>query len=145
MKHECSAANQRVGYGFSYIGENIWWSTEWWLRENLEAVVQMWYNEKPYWNFYSLTCARGQQCGHYTAVSFVFIDTQTMRTFLRAGGVGDHMRDGLWRQLLRWYHQWPRHHARTYRCMQLRTRRQLAWTVCVYCRSKMHALSQWPL
>ncbi|VDM43566.1 unnamed protein product [Toxocara canis] len=61
------AAYERRGYGYSYIGENIWWSNEAYLRGNLESVILDFYNEKPFYDFGTTGCW-GAQCGHYTQV-----------------------------------------------------------------------------
>ena len=61
-------AEERTGYGFTYIGENIWWSTEQQMRADLTQVIRDLYNEKPYYNFQTTGCQQGQMCGHYTAV-----------------------------------------------------------------------------
>uniref|UniRef100_A0A915AK97 ShKT domain-containing protein n=1 Tax=Parascaris univalens TaxID=6257 RepID=A0A915AK97_PARUN len=61
------SAYERRGYGYSYIGENIWWSNEAYLRTNLESVILDFYNEKPFYDFQTTGCW-GAQCGHYTQV-----------------------------------------------------------------------------
>uniref|UniRef100_A0A914XN10 SCP domain-containing protein n=1 Tax=Plectus sambesii TaxID=2011161 RepID=A0A914XN10_9BILA len=59
-------ASERRGHGYRYIGENIWWSTEPFLRHDLKSVIRDFYNEKPFYDFNSLWCRPGEMCGHYT-------------------------------------------------------------------------------
>ncbi|EFO25165.2 hypothetical protein LOAG_03326 [Loa loa] len=60
------SAYERQGYGYSYIGENIWWSNEAYLRSNLQTAMLDFFNEKPYYDYNENKCMEGAQCGHYT-------------------------------------------------------------------------------
>ncbi|KAL4036597.1 hypothetical protein IC575_000155 [Cucumis melo] len=63
-------ANQRINdcrlvhSGGSY-GENIAWSN---ADLSGKAAVQLWVNEKPFYDYDTNTCAPGKLCGHYTQV-----------------------------------------------------------------------------
>lgn len=61
-------AYERQGHGYSYIGENIWWSNEAYLRSNLQSAMLDFFNERPYYDYNANRCMRGAQCGHYTQV-----------------------------------------------------------------------------
>lgn len=68
------AAMHRPGHdrvnraGFNVIGENIWWSSESYLRRDLASIVRSLYDEKPFFSYSSNWCQPGQMCGHYTQV-----------------------------------------------------------------------------
>uniref|UniRef100_A0A915PJW7 ShKT domain-containing protein n=1 Tax=Setaria digitata TaxID=48799 RepID=A0A915PJW7_9BILA len=68
-----TVAYERRGHGYSYIGENIWWSNEVYLRSNLQSSMLDFFNERPYYNYNTNQCFRGAQCGHYT--QYVWSDT----------------------------------------------------------------------
>ncbi|VDM99362.1 unnamed protein product [Thelazia callipaeda] len=67
------SAYERQGHGYSYIGENIWWSNEAFLRPNLQSAMLDFFNEKPYYNYYTNRCWQNAQCGHYT--QYVWAET----------------------------------------------------------------------
>jgi uncharacterized protein YkwD len=58
-------------YGFQNVGENIWAFTS--SSENDDKIpekpIQDWFDEKPYYNYDSMTCSK-EPCGHYTAVTW---------------------------------------------------------------------------
>ncbi|VDM21842.1 unnamed protein product, partial [Wuchereria bancrofti] len=60
------SAYERQGHGYSYIGENIWWSNEAYLRSNLQSAMLDFFNERPYYDYNTNKCMKGAQCGHYT-------------------------------------------------------------------------------
>lgn len=76
------SAYERRGHGYSYIGENIWWSNEAYLRHDLTGVIMDFYNEKPFYNYATMQCWRGAQCGHYTQVSVDYVSTSYVIIFL---------------------------------------------------------------
>ncbi|CAA6657664.1 unnamed protein product [Spirodela intermedia] len=64
-------ANQRIAdcqlvHSGGPYGENLFWGSgkEWTARE----AVQLWVDEKQYYNYTTNTCATGKVCGHYTQV-----------------------------------------------------------------------------
>ncbi|KAM3727379.1 GLIPR1-like protein [Dirofilaria immitis] len=67
------SAYERQGHGYFYIGENIWWSNEVYLRHNLQSPMLDFYNEKPYYDYNTNSCMKGAQCGHYT--QYVWAET----------------------------------------------------------------------
>ncbi|OZC08512.1 SCP-like protein [Onchocerca flexuosa] len=64
---------ERRGHGYFYIGENIWWSNEAYLRPYLQSVMLDFFNERPYYDYNTNRCMEGAQCGHYT--QFVWGET----------------------------------------------------------------------
>ncbi|KAL3990523.1 Cysteine-rich secretory family protein [Acanthocheilonema viteae] len=60
------SAYERHGHGYSYIGENIWWSNEAYLRSNLQSAMLDFFNERPYYDYSTNKCMKDAQCGHYT-------------------------------------------------------------------------------
>jgi len=54
--------------GYKDIGQNIYAHTT--PTFDVKQAVQAWYDEKPDYNYDSLTCKPGKICGHYTAVSY---------------------------------------------------------------------------
>lgn len=62
------SAYERRGHGYFYIGENIWWSNEAYLRPYLQSVMLDFFNERPYYDYNTNRCMEGAQCGHYTQV-----------------------------------------------------------------------------
>ncbi len=65
--------NERQGHGYTYIGENIWWTTESVMREDITGIIRDLYNEKPFYTFSSGACVPGQMCGHYTQVRKILL------------------------------------------------------------------------
>lgn len=63
-----SRSLRRGKYGYDRVGENIWWSDETFLRDDMTSVVRSFYQEKAYYYFESRACQSGQVCGHYTQV-----------------------------------------------------------------------------
>jgi len=52
---------------FAVIGQNLYLVSN--RAINLTSAVQMWYDEKPDYDYDTLQCADGEQCGHYTQVT----------------------------------------------------------------------------
>jgi uncharacterized protein YkwD len=54
--------------GFSGLGQNIYVTTSGSFK--VEDGVESWYREKKDYNYDTLKCTAGKQCGHYTAVTW---------------------------------------------------------------------------
>lgn len=52
--------------GYESLGQNLYVNSD--LGKGMRAGVQAWFDEKSDYNYDSLTCAPGKQCGHYTQV-----------------------------------------------------------------------------
>lgn len=55
----------RMEHSDSPYGENLSWADH---DLTVDSIVQMWVNEKQFYDYYSNTCALNQMCGHYTQV-----------------------------------------------------------------------------
>ena len=53
---------------FHPIGQNIWLAS-YVLPADTSRAVKAWYNEKPYYNYDSVSCDANKVCGHYTQVN----------------------------------------------------------------------------
>jgi len=52
---------------YTVIGQNLYAETAG-SANNLTTGIQAWYDEKPDYDYDTLECADGKQCGHYTQV-----------------------------------------------------------------------------
>src|SRR6218665_3845890 len=53
---------------YSTIGQNLY-AISGTSFFNVTSAILDWYNERPYFNYDTLACQEGQQCGYYTQVS----------------------------------------------------------------------------
>lgn len=62
----------------SRYGENVYLRRAYGNVDNTvyyKQIVTLWYNEEPYYNYYTNTCnpPPGKSCGHFTQVSMLYI------------------------------------------------------------------------
>lgn len=55
--------------GVSWVGENLYITSNYQYEGVTKAAIQAWYNEKSDYEYESNTCMPGEVCGHYTQVS----------------------------------------------------------------------------
>lgn len=67
--HSPSADRMGLVDGVSWVGENLYITSQHLYEGVAEDAIQAWYNEKSDYDYESNTCVPGRVCGHYTQVS----------------------------------------------------------------------------
>jgi len=68
FEHRAIGSYNPEDYGFPSIGENIWEWSKYDDQKVPDQPIQMWYDEKQFYDYNSGYCSK-EPCGHYTTVS----------------------------------------------------------------------------